>query len=78
MSEKIKDVAVRAFKTFWQTALASVLFAIPEITESIGAGWDVIKPLLISIGVGALAAGLSAAYNGVLKPFAEKLKGAEK
>ena len=74
MSEKFKDVVVRAFKTFWQTALASVIFAMPQIIENINAGWAVLKPLLISAGVGALAAGLSAAYNGVLKPLAEKLK----
>ena len=70
----MKDVFIRAVKTFWQTALASLIFAMPQITESIGAGWVVVKPVLISVGVGALAAGLSAAYNGVLKPFAEELK----
>lgn len=74
MNEKIKDVAVRAFKTFWQTALASLIFAMPQIIESLGAGWEVLKPVLVSAGIGALAAGLSAAYNGVLKPLAEKLK----
>ena len=74
MSEKIKDVLLRALKTFWQTALASLIFAMPEVVESIGAGWEVVKPVLISAGVGALAAGFSAMYNGVLKPLAEKLK----
>lgn len=74
MKEKAKDVAIRALKTFWQTAFASVIFAIPQITESLHAGWGVLKPVLVSAGVGALAAGLSATYNGVLKPLAEKLK----
>lgn len=74
MNEKIKDVAVRAFKTFWQTALASLIFAMPQIIENIYVGWEALKPVLISAGIGALAAGLSAAYNGVLKPLAEKLK----
>lgn len=74
MNEKFKDVVIRAFKTFWQTALASVIFSMPQILENLGAGWGVLKPLLISAGVGALAAGFSAAYNGVLKPLAEKLK----
>ena len=74
MSEKIKDVVVRAFKTFWQTTLASLIFAMPQIIESMGAGWEVLKPVLISAGVGALAAGFSATYNGVLKPLAERLK----
>ena len=74
MSEKMKDVVTRAFKTFWQTALASVIFSMPQIIENLGAGWASIKPVLISAGIGALAAGFSAAYNGVLKPLAEKLK----
>lgn len=74
MKERAKDVAIRAFKTFWQTALASLIFAMPQITENLYAGWEVLKPVLVSAGVGALAAGLSAAYNGVLKPLAEKLK----
>lgn len=74
MKEKAKDVAIRAFKTFWQTALASFIFAMPQITENLGAGWGVLKPLLVSACIGALAAGLSAAYNGVLKPLAEKIK----
>lgn len=74
MSEKMKDVVTRAFKTFWQTALASVIFSMPQIVENLGAGWASIKPVLISAGIGALAAGFSATYNGVLKPLAEKLK----
>lgn len=74
MNEKIKDVAVRAFKTFWQTALASLIFSMPQITENLQAGWEVVKPVLVSVGIGALSAGFSAAYNGVLKPFAEKIK----
>lgn len=74
MSEKMKDVVTRAFKTFWQTALASLIFAIPEIANNLGAGWEVLEPLLLSVGVGALSAGLCAAYNGVLKPIAEKIK----
>lgn len=74
MNEKFKDVVTRAFKTFWQTTLASIIFAMPQISATMGAGWEALKPVLISAGVGALAAGLSAAYNGVLKPLAEKLK----
>ena len=74
MSDKIKDIAIRAGKTFWQTALASLLVTIPQIVENIGAGWEALKPVLISAGIGALAAGLSAAYNGVVKPIVEKIK----
>ena len=74
MSDKIKDIAIRAAKTFWQTALATLIFSMPELIENIGAGWEVLKPVIVSIGVGVLSAGFSAAYNGVLKPFADKLK----
>ena len=74
MSDKIKDVVIRAAKTFWQAAIASLLVAIPQITESIGSGWAVVKPVLVSVGVGALSAGLCAAYNGVIKPIGEKIK----
>lgn len=74
MSEKVKDVAIRAAKTFWQTALASIIISIPDIAANLGAGWEVIKPVLVSAGIGALAAGLSAAYNGALKPLADKIK----
>lgn len=64
-----KDVLERALKTFWQAALASLLFALPEIIELIPNGWEAIQPALISVGVGALAAGCSALYNGVFAPM---------
>lgn len=74
MNEKIKDVLVRAGKTFWQAMLATVVVALPEIIELIPAGWEALQPVLISAGVGAVAAGLSAAYNGVLVPIIDKMK----
>lgn len=77
MKEKLKDIGIRAFKTFWQTALASFIIAMPEFIELIP-DWAALKPALVSVGVGALAAGLSAAYNGVIKPTIEKLKNRNK
>ena len=74
MNEKTKDVLERAIKTFWQAALASFIFAMPQINESLTAGWEVLKTVLLSVAIGAVSAGFSAAYNGVLKPLAEKLK----
>ena len=74
MNEQVKDILVRALKTFWQAGLASLCVAIPEIIELIPSGWNAIVPVLVSAGVGALAGGLSAAYNGVLKPLLEKYK----
>lgn len=74
MSEKQKDVVIRAVKTFWQAAIASILVSMPQILEGMYAEWAVFKPVLVSAFCGALAAGLSAMYNGVLKPVAEKIK----
>lgn len=69
MKSKIKDILVRAGKTFWQAALASVAISIPEMIDLIPVGWVALKPLLVSAGVGALAAGLSAVWNGVIAPI---------
>ena len=74
MNSKLKDVLIRAGKTFWQAALASLAVAIPEIIELIPSGWKAMIPVLVSTGVGALAAGLSAVYNGVIAPILEKKK----
>ena len=70
----MKDVLIRAFKTFWQAMLATLVVAIPEIVELVPQGWGVLKPVLISAGVGAIAAGFSAAYNGVILPIINKAK----
>lgn len=74
IDSKIRDVIVRAAKTFWQAALASLMVAIPNIIELIPVGWGALKPVLVSAGVGALAAGLSAVYNGVIAPKIDRYK----
>ena len=74
MKEKIKDVAIRALKTLWQTTLASLVVALPEIIELIPSGTDALIPVAVSAGIGALAAGLSAAWNGVIAPILDKYK----
>ena len=74
MKTKLKDVAVRAFKTFWQTALATLVVAVPKMVELIPEGWEALYPVAISIGVSALAAGISAAWNGVIAPLVDKAK----
>ena len=74
MKESVKDVLIRAFKTFWQATVATLIIAIPEVVDLIPAGWAALKPVLISAGVGAIAAGLSAAYNGVILPVINKVK----
>ena len=72
LKEKLKDVGTRALKTFIQATLASFVVAIPQFIELVP-NWTAIKPLLISACVGALAAGFSAVYNGVIKPVLDKL-----
>ena len=66
----MKDIAIRALKTFWQSSAAYLVATIStqgvDLFER-----DVIGGLLI----GALAAGLSASWNGVLQPRLNKLKG---
>ena len=65
----MKDVAIRALKTFWQSAIA-------YLVATLGAGVDLFEREVIGgILVGALAAGLSASWNGVVQPRLNKLKG---
>lgn len=71
MSNKAYDILMRALKTFWQAALASLALSMPTVIETLPNGWDVAAPLLSYALVGAVAAGFSALYNGVIKPLFE-------
>lgn len=66
-----KDVLVRALKTFWQSAIAYLVAALStqgvEVLEREG----VLGGLLI----GALAAGISASWNGAVQPRLDKYRG---
>ena len=66
-----KDVAIRALKTFWQSAVAYLVATLStqgvEVLEREG----VLGGLLI----GALAAGISASWNGAVQPRLDKYKG---
>lgn len=66
-----KDWVVRALKTFWQSALSVFCVSLPEIIRLIPEGWEALVPLATSVGCGALAAGFSAVYNGLIKPKLE-------
>ena len=59
MNEKTKDILIRAGKTFWQAALAYLLADAAVLQEA---------QLLLSLAVGAAAAGFSAVYNGIVRP----------
>ena len=64
-----KDVAIRALKTFWQSAIA-------YLVASLSTGVDLFEGEVIGgLLIGALAAGISAAWNGVVEPRLDKLKG---
>lgn len=57
----MKDVAVRALKTFWQAAVA-------YLVATLGAGVDLSEGEVVGgLLIGALAAGLSAVWNGAAK-----------
>ncbi len=63
---RVKDIAVRALKTFWQAAIGYALTAITTagITDISAA-----KAIIGGIIASAIAAGASAAWNGVISPL---------
>lgn len=65
----MKDIAIRALKTFWQSAVA-------YLVASLGTGVDLFEGDVIGgLLIGALAAGISASWNGVVQPRLDRLKG---
>ena len=74
MNAKAKDVLTRALHTFWQGALASLIVTLPGVIEHLGSGWEVLRPLLISAGIGLLASGFSALKTGLIVPYLERKK----
>jgi hypothetical protein len=58
-----KDVAIRALKTFWQSAIAYLVMSLSQGIDLFEV--EVIGGLLI----GALAAGISASWNGVVQLY---------
>ena len=65
-NEKLKDVLIRAFKTFRQGFLATLIILIKEtdLTD---------ESILKSVLIGALAGGISAVMNLVLKAMEKKI-----
>ena len=63
-----KDIAIRAFKTFWQSAVA-------YLVASLAQGIDLFEgEVICGLLIGALAAGISASWNGVIQPRLNKYK----
>ena len=70
MNENQKDVLVRAVRTFWQAGLAYLLADAAVLQEALS-DWGRGRHLLLTLFIGAAAAGLSAVYNGVVRPWLE-------
>ena len=66
-----KDIAIRALKTFWQSAVAYLVATLSTQGVEVFERDGVIGGLLI----GALAAGISAAWNSAVQPVLDKAKG---
>lgn len=64
-----KDIGNRAIKTFIQAFIASVGANLTVLSEAIGN--DNLKGVIISIGIGAVAAGVSAVWNIVISPMVQ-------
>lgn len=70
MNEHTKDILIRAGKTFWQAALAYLLADAAVLQQAL-TDWSTGRRILLSLAVGAMAAGFSAVYNGVVRPRLE-------
>lgn len=73
-----KDVAIRAAKTFWQSGIA---YLVATFSTQMS-GVDVfnihdVQSVFGGLLIGALAAGLSASWNGVVQPILDKCKGGD-
>ncbi len=66
MNEKQKDVLTRAWRTFWQAMLAYLLADATLLQEALS-DWSRGKHLLLTLFIGAVAAGCSAVYNTALQ-----------
>ena len=69
MSERMKDVWLRALKTFWQAALGYPLADAALLREALTIPLE--RSLWATLLAGAAAAGFSAIYNGFFKPVLE-------
>lgn len=71
-----KDVTVRALKTFWQSAIAYLVATFGTQMAGIDVfDLEALKSVLGGLLIGALAAGISASWNGVVQPKLDRLKG---
>ena len=73
-----KDVTVRALKTFWQSAIAYLVATFGTQMAGVDVfDLEALKGVLGGLVVGALAAGISASWNGAVQPVLDRYKGGE-
>ena len=65
MTERQKDIFTRAVRTFWQAMLAYLLADATVLQEAL-CDWSRGRHMLLTLFIGAVAAGLSAVYNAAL------------
>ena len=71
-----KDIAIRALKTFWQSGIAYLVATFSTQMAGVDAfDIEAMKSVVGGLLIGALAAGISAAWNGVVHPMLDKCKG---
>lgn len=72
------DVAIRALKTFWQSGIAYLVATFSTQMAGVDVfDLEAMKSVIGGLLIGALAAGISASWNGVVQPMLNKLKGGE-
>ena len=65
-----KDVAIRALKTFWQSAVAYLVATVGTQMAGVDVfDLEALKGVSAGLLIGALAAGLSASWNGAIQPI---------
>ena len=69
----MNNVLERAIKTFVEAAGAVLVANISDLTGAIS-GWETWRQVAVPVFVGALAAGISAVWNGVIQPALTQLK----
>ena len=71
-----KDVAIRAMKTFWQSGIAYLVATFSTQMSGVDV-FDIhdVQSVFGGLLIGALAAGLSASWNGAVQPILDRYKG---
>lgn len=73
-----RDVAIRAMKTFWQSSVAYLVATFSTQMSGVDV-FDLhnVQSVFGGLLIGALAAGISAAWNGVVQPVLNRFKGGD-